>query len=134
MYGCFLLVSSIEPYWLFLLSSNNRCIVEFFFTRVLEQHPAEGRRRLKELSLLSRGALAQTRALRWRLPCACDPDTVSPGHIKLANVQGRAKHVGVGLEMIGQQADGLGVSITGYTTGAKVSDEGYTAHSRHDCR
>jgi transcriptional regulator with GAF, ATPase, and Fis domain len=36
--------------------------------RVLEHHPAEGRRGLEELSLLSLGALAQMRTLRRRLP------------------------------------------------------------------
>lgn len=63
--------------------------------RVLERHPTEGRCGLEELSTLSRGALTQMRALRWRLLCECDPNTVSPGHVELANVQRRAELSGL---------------------------------------
>jgi GAF domain-containing protein len=84
--------------------------------RVLEHHPDEGRRGLEELSLLSLGALAQMRTLRRRLPEALTGDNLD------------AK-----LEMKGQRAVGTEISITWHTTGAKGSDEGYTAHSRHDC-
>jgi GAF domain-containing protein len=84
--------------------------------RVLEHHPAKGRRGLEELSLLSLGALAQMRTLRRRLPEA------------LAGIDFGAK-----LEVKSQLAVGTEISITWHTTGAKGSDEGYTAHSRHDC-